>query len=437
MSEIDLPTSPRGSRFGWPKPARLAEFAERLKATGLPTHRVVYQDRAQDVPIIRVPIDLPKYRMSNGRTASLQVEHLARNPKLRADLFSGDPELWDAQAAQHELLLKLSKQGDLAGYFADTANRQVDPILLDANGFVVNGNRRLSIWRELLEKDGTKYGHFRTIDVAVLPHGTDREIDRLEAMLQIEKDIRADYNWDAQANMMQARVQGGFPIPELAQLYGMKPAQVQELLDMREYAAEYLRSRVQEDLWSVVSPHEFAFRRLVQWRAKLSGLAKQEMFKEAVFALIDDPSAVGRLYEAIPALAASLEQVSVRLAQEFPEETDAAAAAPAADLDALFGGGAAPPPETSLVQVLQQPDSRERAREVIADVLESERQLKKDIKNAGYLLDMCAKANASLTAAVQNGLRPESKRTGVARQLDEIETRIAGIRAFLAQHAQD
>ena len=437
MSEIDLPTSPRGSRFGWPKPARLAEFAERLKATGLPTHRVVYQDRAQDVPIIRVPIDLPKYRMSNGRTASLQVEHLARNPKLRADLFSGDPELWDAQAAQHELLLKLSKQGDLAGYFADTANRQVDPILLDANGFVVNGNRRLSNWRELLEKDGTKYGHFRTIDVAVLPHGTDREIDRLEAMLQIEKDIRADYNWDAQANMMQARVQGGFPIPELAQLYGMKPAQVQELLDMREYAAEYLRSRVQEDLWSVVSPHEFAFRRLVQWRAKLSGLAKQEMFKEAVFALIDDPSAVGRLYEAIPALAASLEQVSVRLAQEFPEETDAAAAAPAADLDALFGGGAAPPPETSLVQVLQQPDSRERAREVIADVLESERQLKKDIKNAGYLLDMCAKANASLTAAVQNGLRPESKRTGVARQLDEIETRIAGIRAFLAQHAQD
>jgi hypothetical protein len=399
----------------------------------------VFQNRQQDVPIILVPIDLPKYRMSNGRTASLQMEHLAKNPKLRPDLFSGDPELWDAQAAQHELLVQLGKQADLAKYFENPVNRQVEPILLDENGFVVNGNRRLSSWRELLEKDQAKYAHFRSIDVAVLPHGTEREIERLEAVLQIEKDIRADYNWDAQANMMFAKVhREGFPIVELAALYRMKDADVQELLDMREYAAEYLRSRGKDDLWSQVSPHEFAFRRLVQWRTKLTGLARQEMFKEAAFALIDDPKTVGRLYEAIPALAESIEQVSVRLAEEFPAETDSGASVPSAELDALFGGaGAAPPPETALVQVLQKPDSRNRAREVIAEVLESQRQLKKDTKATGYLLDTCAKANAALTQAVKDGLRPESKLKGVARQLDEVEARIKTIREFLAQHAKD
>jgi hypothetical protein len=140
-----LPTSPKGSRFGWPKPTRLEEFEKRLAAKGLPTMRVVIQGQPKDIPIIRVPIGLPKYRMANGRTASLQVEHLAKHPELRRDLFSGDAELWDAQEAQHRLLVQLGRQADLSRYFEDTTNKQVSPILLDENGFVVNGNRA-SCW---------------------------------------------------------------------------------------------------------------------------------------------------------------------------------------------------------------------------------------------------------------------------------------------------
>lgn len=435
MSETSIPTSPTGSRFGWSKPARLNEFKALLEAGGLATHREVVQGRPLDLPMIRVPIDLPKYRMDNGRTASLQVEHLALNPKLRPDIFSGDPELWDAQEAQHKLLLQLGKQQDLAKFFADTKNKQINPILLDENGFVVNGNRRLAAWRELLIEPSGKYSHFADIDVAVLPHLTDQEIDRLEARLQIEKDIRADYNWDAQANMMVAKMAArpDLKAADLGKLYGMKASEVQELLDMRAYAAEYLRSRGKENLWSVVSPHEFAFRRLVERRARLTGLPRQEMFKEAVFALIDDPASVGRLYQAIPELAESLDDVSMRLSQEFPVEAEK----PAEDLEALFGSGAAPPPEAALAKVLQRPESLERAREVIADVLEGRRQLKRDTKAAGYLLDVCAKANAALTAAVKDGLRAESKTTGVARQLEEIEAHVAKIRTFLSAHASN
>jgi hypothetical protein len=149
-------------------------------------------------------------------------------------MFSGDAEMWDAQQAQHELLLQLANKSDLAKYFEENANQQVDPILLDENGFVVNGNRRLSYWRELLHKESTKYGHFRHIDAAVLPHCDEKEIDRLEATLQIEKDIKADYSWDARANMMLAKQKrDGFSNKELGELYGMKESDVEELLDMR------------------------------------------------------------------------------------------------------------------------------------------------------------------------------------------------------------
>ncbi len=434
MTEDVQSTLGPNSKFGWPKPARIVEFQNLQKKADLPTTRIVFQGRPQDISIIRVPIDLPKYRMANGRTASLQVEYLAKHPKERRDLFSGDSELWDAQEAQHKLLVQLGRQAELSKYFENTANAQVEAILLDENGFVINGNRRLSTWRQLLADDPDKYGHFRHIDVAVLPHCSDREIDRLEATLQVQKDIRADYNWDALANMMHSRMRGGVSPQELAELYGMKQPEVQELLDMRSYASEYLKSRGKENIWSEVSPHEFAFRRLVQWRVKVSGVAKQELFKEAAFALIDDPNSVGRLYEAIPALAANLDQVTQRLAQEFTVES----VTPSKPLEELFGGGITARPNLSdagIVAALKKPETIKQARDVIADVLESQRQLKRDTKTTGYLLESCAKANATLTSAVKDGLRPESKTIGVAAQLDEIEAHVAKIRKFLTKNA--
>lgn len=431
MNASAFPTSPTGSRFGWTKPARLREFELRL-ANDLPTHRVVIQGQVKDIPIIRVPIDLPKYRMSNGRTASLQVEYIAKEPQVRRDLFKGDPELWDAQETQHRLLLQLGRVADLAKYFQDSAKKQVDPILLDENGFVVNGNRRLSTWRELYHTNPTQYGHFADIDVAVLPHCTERQVDRIEAMLQIEKDIRGDYYWDAQANMLEAKLQDGFTPAELAELYKMKPDEITELLDMRAYAADYLSSRGNADMWSQVSGEEFSFRRLVQSRKKVTGISKQEILKEATFTLIDDPSAVGRLYTAIPELAANIDKVSARLAAEFPNTSSAMSS----DLDALFGGGPTKDSDAdSLIAALQDEATRPKARDIIADVLEEQRQLKRDRKTSGYLLDMIAKANGALEVAVKDGLRAESSRNGVAKQLDAIDAHVTRIRKFLSDNA--
>ncbi|MGC6399496.1 hypothetical protein ACNI3Q_02825 [Sphingomonas sp. FW199] len=435
MPEMDLPDTPKGSRFGWPRPARLEEFEARLQIKGLATDRVVFQGLNQDLPIIRIPIDLPKYRLVNGRTASLQVEHLALNPDLRSDLFSGDPEMWDAQEAQHELLLKLGRLSDLDGYFEDAARKQVNPLLLDEAGFVVNGNRRLSMWRQLLHDDPEKYGHFEHIEVVVLPHATEKDINRLEAQLQIEKDIRADYSWDAQANMMLAKMErDNIKAEELCNLYKMKDTEFAQLLDMRAYADEYLRSRDKANRWSEVSGQEHTFQRLAQSRSKLTGVGRKEIFKEAAFALIDDPAAVGRLYIAIPELAANLDKVVERLASEM----DLDMTAPDDGLGDLFGdekGDESDVQQTALIQALRNPDQRILARETIGEVLETERQVKKDVKKAGYLLDQCARANSFLTAAAKEGLRPESKITGVAKQLDEIEARAAAIRAYLVTRA--
>lgn len=433
----DKITDPKGSRFGWAKPARIEEFAK-LKGEAKAHHQMLFKGEKVSLPIIKVSINLPKYRLENGRTSSAQEEYLAKNPSVAEDLFTADPELWTAQEAQHKLLLDMAKISDLAGYFEDTKNIQTEVILLDEYGFVVNGNRRLATWRELLHNDKTKYSHFEYIDVVVLPHCDQKEIDRIEARLQITRDIRADYSWDARAKMLKLRqVRDGFTVPELAALYDISEGEINELFDMLSYGEEYLKSRGTPGHWSLVSKQEEAFRKIVQTRPKITSSGKKELFKELAFVLIDKPSeAGGRLYDQIPAIYTHLEKVATKLLEKYPvkHQVDADDS-----LDDLLGTAPAVTATESTLDIplakeIVKPENIDSARELLVDVLETEKQLKKDNKDANFLINCCARAQGQLHAAVQ-ALKAETKTNGVSQQLDSIEELVAKIRAFLTKDA--
>lgn len=424
--------------FGWPQTKRCEELDKLRETPATSYHRLLFKEQNTDLPIIRVHIDLPKYRLANGRTASLQAEHLAINSSVRRDIFSGDPELHDAQKAQHNLLLKVIKQQDLRKLFEDTKNNQIEPIILDERGFVVNGNRRLCCWRDLILGNAEKYGHFSYIDVVVLPHCDEKDIDRLEASLQIQKDIKADYSWDAKANMLiDKQNRDGFSNKDLANLYDMKEGEITELIDMRTYADTYLRSRNKTDIWSRVSDHEEAFRKIVLLRPKIGDVDDQELFKEAAFALIDNPLEAGaRLYDQIPAIHVNLDPIKKKLTEEFPVTLPTASP----DAEEIFGDGESTSPanlSTPLSVEIRKGENTNRARQIIVEVLASQKEIKLNSKAEDYLIECCKKANAQLSAAVKEGLRHESNRSGVSKQLDAIETNFTQIRKYLEEHADD
>jgi hypothetical protein len=425
-----IPANPK-TRFGWPLVERRQEFKRKMDAGTTVTHRVVLQGQTRDLPVIRIHQDIPRYRLENGRTASAQVEYLAKNPTARADLFTGDPEMLDAQEAQHALLLSLADKAGLRKFFENFANKQVDLILLDYDGFVVNGNRRLSTWRDLYHQDKGKYGHFEYIDVVVLPQVDSKAIDRLEASLQIEKDIKADYTWDAEANMMLARRdREGYSDKDLAELYGMKESGVAELIDMRNYAAEFLKSRGKENMWSTVSGAELAFRRIATTRQKVSSTGRHELLKEAAFALIDKPEEVkDSLHDAINGMANSIEPIVEKLKTAFyvkPPAVDT-------DTDGLFGGAFKKGDfvELALTKEIAKPENARKAREIIVEFIESQKLLKRENKTASKLLDCCGKANSVLQEAINLGLGPDTKTEGVEAQLKIIESQVQKIWDFL------
>lgn len=430
--DLNTPQGPKSSRFGWAKPARVEEF-QKLKSSATAHHRMIFKGEMREFPIIRVSVDLPKYRLENGRTASAQEEYLAKNHSAQKDLFTADPELWIAQESQHKLLLEMAKLSELQQYFEDPKNIQVEVILLDENGFVINGNRRLSTWRELVYKDKSRYAHFENIDVVVLPHCDQKEIDRIEARLQITKDIKADYSWDARAKMMQAKQKrDGFSTKEIADMYEMGENEVKELFDMLSYADDYLKSRGKEAYWSLISDKEYAFKKIAQYRPKIATMGKQQLFKELSFLLMDKPEeAGGRLYDTIPAVYDHLEMVAEKLLEKFPvspQGTDSD------ELDDIFGSETLLSSEVStdipLAQEVSKAHNASEARALMVDVLESQKQLKKDNKGANFLINCCAKAQSALTAAAAD-LRAESKTQGVDKQLDSIEELVIKIRNFI------
>jgi hypothetical protein len=437
MTDFALPDDPLSHQFGWPRPKREEEFRKLHQAERLPTFPLEFQGQIRDFPMIRVPINLPKYRLANGRTASSQEEWLARNAS-RPDFFEGDPELLEVQAVQHKLLLDLASDSGLLPYFKDESNKQINPILLDEAGFVVNGNRRLSTWRDLVKESASKYGHFGHINVVVLPHCDEREIDRIETDEQIAKDIKADYSWHTEANMMLAkRKRLGMGDRELAERHRCKESDVRELIDMRNYAAEYLRSRGHDLRWSLVTNDRFAFQKIVAGRAKISSAGEQELFKQAAFTLLDKKDEVGRrLYDAIPGVQEYIAEVRERLQERFqaePQPTDSA-------MDGLFGGA----PQAGqneinmpLAALIQRPENAEAARQIIVEVIDSQRQLKKDSKAANFLVDCLARAQAQLAAAIKEGLRPDSNKAGAQKQIAEIRHQLARIEEWLGKNVKN
>ena len=423
-------SDPLTSEYGWPLPKRKQHF-EDIKDGAQQQRQISFMGKDMILPVLRVPLNLPKYRMLNGRTASSQEEWLAKHPEKPSDFFDLDPESEEVQRVQHELLGKLVSGAGLYDHFKRPENRQTEPVYLDCNGFVINGNRRLCSWRMLLKEDAKRFEHFSHIDVIVLPPADEKAIDKLEGELQVEPDIRDDYTWDALANMMRKKQsRHGLDTNALAEFYKKKEPEVVELLDMLEYAASYLEKRGMARLWSKISDKKFAFQQMVKKRSSFPNAGAKQLFEEVAFVLIDDPEG-GRLYEAIPDAHKHFDKIRSALGSAFP----VAATTGGDDLD-ILGGGAVTSTDVPLAQEISKDDeSRKKAHTIVRSTIEILRLLEKEKKSADFLLLQLQKANGFVQNGITVGLRPESTRAGVEEQIVAIEEGLVRIRKWLIENA--
>lgn len=398
-------------------------------------HPLFFMNEMRSLPVIKIPIELPIYRLANGRTKTLQMQYVAKEGK-EADYFKRDIDSPEVQSIQHNILAQLiksskEKDSDLISYFSNPDNIQVEPIICTSDGVVVNGNRRLCCWRELYFNNRAKYKkNFQYILVAVLPPCNEAAIIDLELNLQLQKPIEEKYMWHAKALMLKELRDGKQrSTEEIARIFNLKKTEVEELITMYEFASSYLQKQGKENLWDEVSADEFAFKQLVKGTNK-SGLApgQARVFREITFIVIANKSeGKGRIYEKIPQIRDNIKLIGKELAKTLIEK----------DNDTVLpeGGNRSIPKDAALVKVLGALDDEEQKKVVqtIDTVIEEHEDMDKEKKNQVYIFSRITKANTEVQNAV-NMLSSESNnftKNGISEQLDTLDKNIAIIRDWI------
>lgn len=203
----------------------------------------VFPGKEIELPKAHLPIDLPVYRMANGRTSLEQFAYL-RHSKRPPEFFSKGEESEDAQKAQHQILSTLANQGSdsvavIAKILRET--QQSYPLWITRRGVVINGNRRLAAMRDLFYEDSKKFARYATVECAVLPNLTPDQIEELELRLQVAPETKLPYGWVHDCLLIEKRLNTGRGEDYVANLMGRRTGDVRAAIGALKEVNIYLR----------------------------------------------------------------------------------------------------------------------------------------------------------------------------------------------------
>ena len=136
----------------------------------------------------KLPIDLLRYNVSNGRLA---MEVLDTQSSLGRPLDATNPE--DIDAIRNLLLdLDRNKTDELKKDLQRVGQEQ--PGVISSDGTVINGNRRMAVFQDLHDKVDAS-GKWDRLEVVVLPKNiSESQLWKIEAGLQLSQSKVAEYH---------------------------------------------------------------------------------------------------------------------------------------------------------------------------------------------------------------------------------------------------
>lgn len=299
------------------------------------TSRVTFQGKPTDLPVKRVALELPVYRMANIRTLVRQQRYIAAN-KIKDTFFSLGQENVSAQRAQHVFLAELARDpGKNIFSRLQSLKQQSDPLITTETGVVVNGNRRLAAMRELVSLKPKEFREFTHVDIAVLPEAVESDITALETDLQIAQDLKLDYGWVEMALGLKRQIDElGWDLNTASGHWGQQPQDLSALQNRLSLAEEYLQYAGKPHKYEDVEADEQAFKTLQEKQGQ--GLRRHadpttlEAERFVVFAVIANKKTVrDRVY----AYASNADAVTAAVVRMLPKSAAPVPSEGKADVD--------------------------------------------------------------------------------------------------------
>jgi len=298
---------------------RIVRIAEEVKNPS--SHETVqFRDQPEQLPVVRLPIDLLLYRMENGRTGMVQEEYVHRN-HLDDNYFVSGEENDEVQKVQHALLLEISKD-PRADIYSELKYKaiQTQNLLITHSGVLLNGNRRLAAMRDLLDGNGTKFSKFGFVNATVLPsNATMSDLEEIESELQEIPETKLEYDWiSRKLKLRRRRDHHKIPLDKLKKMYRFKsPKDINKEIEQLELAEDYLErylNRPRE--YEAVEKSEQIFKQLQQALESKSG-ELEELSRFIAFPLVKEARGLqDRVYQFRFAFGEDAQEVLRRLAEE-------------------------------------------------------------------------------------------------------------------------
>lgn len=229
---------------------RVFKIDELIKVSS-ETKDLPFQQNNYKCPVIEIDSEFLIYRLGNTRTISKQKEYIA-NKKESTDFFSKERlEVAEVQDAQHDILVtEVDKELEQA---YEMQAGQTDPILINKQGVVINGNRRLCLMRNNSQP-------LIKCQVVVDPNldGKDSEI---EAWIDIAPNATRPYIWHAVGLSMIELSNAGYSNDQIRKMKGIvTTTEAEVLMKATKLAEEQLIAQGIPDKWSTVDKSEQIFR---------------------------------------------------------------------------------------------------------------------------------------------------------------------------------
>ena len=387
------------------KTDRITTIATEMELTKL-HDSMHFRGRMDRFPVVRLAIDLPIYRMKNGRTQVEQYQYLEENG-YPGDFFECGEENVSAQQAQHKILLKLAKdeKGPIYQELEHVASQR-EYLVLTSDGVVLNGNRRLAAMRDLFDHDSRTYASFSHVDTVILPmEASEQDLELLEAELQMAPETKLEYGWIERLLKLRHHVHDmNIPRDQIKDTYRFRREgdiniELQKLALAEEYLEKYLgKPRAYQE----VGQSEQIFRDLEKELRGKSG-AESEIRRLLGYLLAKEARALGnRVYSFSPIFGRDFDKVMIRYAQDEGIDLTVMAADETADdvhddddpLDGLSEDERSP--YEALKPILEDQDKTKETAKKLSDVFESLKAEEKEEDSRRAALKSVEKANRTL-----------------------------------------
>ncbi len=441
-----------GSKYGWEQYRREEEIKKLTTFSSERIKTIHFNGERVDLKVISVPIELPAYRLENGRTSSAQDQYIASNTGIPEDFFTRDLNSPEAQEIQHSLLLKLVNRSRLEKEFKKTDTHQTEPLICTPEGFVINGNRRLSYWRNLYYNSPDTYPFYKYIEIAIFPYSDEDSILQLEVDLQIAPDIKEDYIWHAEAKMIiRHRDKYGYDSEKLAKIFRKdSKKEVDELLSMYDLAEEFLHKHGITKQWDKVTGQLQAFKDLANYlysKKAFTSDAHATVFKNIGFSYIklaiDNNLDGNSAHKNIVNAKKYYPNVEAVLLTNYASQVESITAASGTEPDviSLLENGFVSNQEqgrlAALTQILESGNRDHEIASMVTDAVEEQQEIQKEKKRNtsvfSYIKDAHGKLESAIAAIANNSSGYNLSKAGVNAQLDNIETCIHQLKVWLSE----